>query len=76
MKRKSSDLINVLLVLMLLVGLSLLLYPSVSDYWNTFHQSRAIAEYAEQVVCLDKSQYQKICSNKPSNIAITISAFV
>ncbi|MGN0518613.1 MAG: class C sortase [Acutalibacteraceae bacterium] len=62
MKRKSSNLINVLLVLMLLVGLSLLLYPSVSDYWNTFHQSRAIADYAEQVVSLDKDRYEELWS--------------
>ena len=34
---------------MLLAGLSLLLYPTVSDYWNSFHQSRAIATYVEQI---------------------------
>lgn len=62
MKIKSSKLINVILVLMLLVGLSLLLYPSISDYWNTFHQSKAIANYAEQVVSLDESQYHEIWS--------------
>lgn len=46
MKKNSS---NIVLVLILLVGLSLILYPSVSDYWNSFHQSRAIVCYAETV---------------------------
>ena len=43
MKRKASDLI---LIIAFLAGLSLLLYPGFSDYWNQFHQSRAIAGYA------------------------------
>lgn len=60
MKKKSSNFITVLLVLILLVGLSLLLYPSVSDYWNSLHQSRAIATYAEEVANLDEDQYAEI----------------
>ena len=47
-------------MLILLVGLSLLLYPSVSDYWNSLHQSRAIATYAEEVANLDEDQYAEI----------------
>ena len=44
MKRNLS---TILLILVFFTGLSLLLYPSVSDYWNSLHQSRAIATYAE-----------------------------
>lgn len=51
---------NALLVMVFLIGLSLLLYPSLSDYWNSFHQSRAIASYAETVAQLDDKQYEKI----------------
>lgn len=36
---------TILLVLILLVGLSLMLYPTFADWWNSFHQSRAIADY-------------------------------
>ena len=43
MKKKKGNFITILLVLILLVGLSLLLYPSVSDYWNSLHQTKAIA---------------------------------
>lgn len=58
MKKKSNRLTTVLLVVLLLAGLSLLLYPSVSDYWNSLHQSRAIADYVESVARLDDSQYE------------------
>ena len=51
---------TILLILILLIGLSLLLYPSFSDYWNSLHQSRAIATYAEQVASLDTEKYTKI----------------
>ncbi len=49
-----------LLILVLLVGLSLLLYPTVSDYWNSFHQSQAIASYAEEVANLDSERYEHL----------------
>ncbi len=51
---------TILLLLVLLIGLSLLLYPSVSDYWNSFHQSRAIATYAEQVANLNTNVYDQL----------------
>ena len=60
MKRKSSKRIWIFLVLLLLAGLSLLLYPTVSDYWNAYHQSRVIVEYAAQVAELGKDQYDAL----------------
>ena len=51
---------TILLILIFLVGLSLLLYPTVSDYWNSLHQSRAIAQYSEEVANLDNEQYDKL----------------
>lgn len=51
---------TILLVLILLTGLSLLLYPTVSDYWNSFHQSRAIASYVEAVAEIDNTDYEKL----------------
>ena len=60
MKKKKGNFITILLVLILLIGLSLLLYPSVSDYWNSLHQTKAIATYAEEVANLNQEQYEKI----------------
>ena len=58
--KKKGNFLNILLVLVFLVGLSLLLYPSVSDYWNSFHQTRAIATYSEEVATLDNEQYDEL----------------
>ncbi len=57
---KKGRLSNAILILVFLVGLSLLLYPTVSDYWNSFHSSRAIAEYSEQVAGLDDARYEAL----------------
>lgn len=48
------------LVLMLFAGLSLLLYPTVSNYWNSLHQSRAIAAYVEQVAQIDNETFDQL----------------
>ena len=48
---------SVLLPVLLVIGVILLVYPSVSDYWNSFHQSRAIAAYAGQVAGMDRKEY-------------------
>ncbi|MDY2720585.1 MAG: class C sortase [Candidatus Faecousia sp.] len=58
--KKKGNFITLLLVLVLLAGLSLLLYPSVSNYWNSFHQTRAIATYSEDVANLDQEKYDEI----------------
>ncbi len=60
MKKKKGGWITGLLVLLLLAGLSLLLYPAVSDYWNSLHQTRAIAGYAEGVAALDGTRYEEL----------------
>ena len=57
MKKHSS---TIILIIMFLAGLSLLLYPTVSDYWNSLHQSRAITSYVEDVAKLDSDQGQQI----------------
>lgn len=58
--KKKGRFTNVILFLVLLIGLSLLLYPSFSDYWNSLHQSRAITVYADSVAQLDEDRYKEI----------------
>lgn len=48
---------TIFLSLGLLTGLSLLLYPTFSDWWNSFHQSRAIDSYVQMVEGLDEEAY-------------------
>lgn len=57
MKKNTS---NIWLVLILLLGLSLLLYPSFADWWNSFTQSRVIATYAETVANIDTNRYDNL----------------
>ena len=49
---------TIILVLILFLGVAILLYPTVSDYWNSFHQSRAIASYVEQIENIDPADYR------------------
>lgn len=51
---------TIVLVIIFLSGVSLLLYPTVSDYVNSLHQSKAISTYAESVENMDREQYEKI----------------
>lgn len=57
---KKENLSTLVLILVLLLGMGLLLYPTVSDRWNSLHQSRAITRYAEQVAELDNGHYEEL----------------
>lgn len=57
MKKNAS---NIILILVFVIGLSLLLYPTVSDYWNSFHQTKAIATYTEAVTQIDNTEYERM----------------
>lgn len=49
---------TIILLIVFIVGLSLLLYPTFADWWNSMHQSRAVASYVEQVANIDEDQYE------------------
>ena len=55
MKKNRS---TILLILIFLVGLSVMLYPTISDYINQRNQSRAVASYAEDVDQMSDVDYQ------------------
>lgn len=57
MKKHTS---TILLAIVFVIGLSLLLYPSISDWWNSRFQSQAVIHYAEQVAKMDTNQYEEI----------------
>lgn len=60
MKKLKKHISTIILMIVLFAGLSLLLYPTVSDYWNSLHQSRAIASYTEAVANLDDEIYEEL----------------
>ena len=51
---------TVILLIVLIIGLSLLLYPTFADWWNSMHQSRAVASYVEQVANIDTNRYEQL----------------
>lgn len=48
-----------ILIIGCIVGLSLLLYPTISNYWNSKHATRAIATYVTSMENLDENQYKE-----------------
>ena len=53
-----KHMITILLFLVLIVGLSLVLYPSFSDWWNSKHMSRVITDYVNLIDDLDEDEYE------------------
>ena len=56
--KKKGNLSTILLILILVMGLSLMLYPTVSEAWNTRYHKRTIDNYENAVAQMDTSQYE------------------
>ncbi len=62
---------TILLILIFIIGLSLLLYPTFSDWWNSMHQSKVINDYVELVAQMDDTQYEEmIAAAKAYNLTL------
>ena len=48
-KKKKSKLPTIILSVILLAGVGIMSYPTISDLWNERHATRSIASYIEQV---------------------------
>lgn len=49
---------TIVAILVFITGLSLLLYPTVSNYWNSLHQSRVVSNYSDTMAKLSKQKKQ------------------
>ncbi|MCD7752905.1 MAG: class C sortase [Lachnospiraceae bacterium] len=56
-KRKSDRLTTIILVCILLIGVILLVYPSVSNWWNEQVTTRAVATYDQAVSEMTETDY-------------------
>lgn len=61
-KKKSSNASTIILVAIFFVGLSVLLYPTISDFWNEKRQSQAIVDYDSYIENLTPEDYSEIFS--------------
>ena len=59
-KKKKFSISTFFLVILLLIGLSVMLYPTFSDWWNSHTQSRAVADYDQTVNEMDRSTYENM----------------
>ena len=59
-RSKKRRISTILLTVVLVIGMGLLIYPPFSEYWNSFHQSRAIVNYAETVSEIDSDVYEEL----------------
>ena len=50
---------NVLFGLMFLIGFGILVYPTVSNQWNTYRQSKLINSYEEVVKVMEKEDFSE-----------------
>lgn len=62
-KNKTGIISTVVLIIILIVGLSVMLYPTVSNWWNERVQSQAIAEYDNTIQNIDQNHYDEIWAN-------------
>ncbi len=51
---------NIILVIIFLIGLSVMLYPSFSNYWNSMVQSKAVAGYNNAVQKMSQVDYDEM----------------
>ena len=80
-KRRKSGLTTWILVGVMVLGLGIMAYPTFSNWWNSFHASRAIASYSSAVENVDKEkldamieaahEYNRKLAEKKNPLAIT-----
>ena len=59
-KKKNRKLPTVIIAAVLVIGICMLLYPTVSNWWNSRHQSKVINSYVESTSDLDDEEYDAI----------------
>ncbi|MCR5599658.1 MAG: class C sortase, partial [Ruminococcus sp.] len=59
-KKKRDIIMTVVFGFIFLAGLSVMLYPTFSNWWNQRHQTRAVANYKEAVAEMDNDDTEQI----------------
>ena len=58
--KSKRDYSTIILVLIFFIGLSVLLYPTISNYWNSKVQSQAIVDYEAMLANLTPEDYSAV----------------
>lgn len=62
MRKKSGKISTIILIIILLVGLSVMLYPIISNWWNTREQRRAIENYKAIIYEMESDETERLLS--------------
>ena len=54
---------NIIPIIIFIAGLSLMLYPSVANYWNSSRQTQVIVHYAEAIANMDTEEYNAVINS-------------
>ena len=60
LKKFIADRTTLFLTIIFMIGVCLMAYPSVSDWWNSFHQTRAIAKYSKKVANMERESFEQM----------------
>lgn len=63
MRKRKVSVSTIILVIVFLAGLSVMLYPIISDYWNSKTQSKVISDYDELLSSMDNETYELLMKN-------------
>lgn len=69
---------TIIAILVFITGLSLLLYPTVSNYWNSLYQTRVVANYSDTMAKMngqDKKAAIDAASNYNSSLVTNAGRF-
>lgn len=78
-KKRKSSISTIVLVAIFFIGLCILLYPTVSDFWNEKRQSQAVMNYDDIIVNLtpeDYSEYFKKADDYNRKLSLISSPFI
>lgn len=78
-KKRKSSISTIVLVAIFFIGLCILLYPTISDFWNEKRQSQAVMNYDDLIVNLspeDYSEYFKKADDYNRKLSLISSPFI
>ena len=62
---------DIVVAIILIAGIGLLAYPTIGDYINALHSSKAIGSYVEKTKDLSKEEKENLLREARANLAIT-----
>ena len=63
---------TLILGVILLVGVGLLTYPTFADFWNSYHQAKAVASYAQSVADMSQEEYRQAAIDAVQQLSVDV----